>query len=352
MSFLNKEGKRMYPIEMSELMNSNLSFKQKILFLSNINFEIRSISAARYLNQHCSQDIIWSFFQIAGYGSQYEEKCNEYQKIHYNEIISEINLNLINEKKIIRLIDPLIRPDEDLILYYKDLIARNPGVQTIIFDITAIPKVCYIPFLNWLLNGNLRGSDFFIVYTKPKSYGKSELASEPYPPKLIIGEPLGKRDLIWIPSLGFKSEFTKKCWDYINNLRNLNKEINIRIYPLLGFPAFKPDYFDKSLLLHHKTFSSIPDFRNSLKNQAIYATADDPYDVYHKVSKIANNNKEKDIVLSPVGSKPMSIGIALAGIFLGLRIILIQAKTYHPDYSEGTGEISVYWLKRDDKYTF
>jgi len=172
------------------------------------------------------------------------------------------------------------------------------------------------------------------------------MESDPTTPSILIGDIEKGKDILWIPLLGFKSTFTKTI---LEKLREIDREAEIKIIPMIGFPTHRPDYFDKCLLLHVKEEDS--QLTESLKNP-ILAGTDDPFDVYDKIIEIAKDNKDKNIILSPLGPKSMAIGFVLAAIKLNLPVFSIQPRTYHPDYSIGEGTTSAYWIKRDGAYTF
>ena len=87
----------------------------------------------------------------------------------------------------------------------------------------------------------------------------------------------------------------------------------LKTIPVLGFPAFRPDFFDKSLILHGKSFINENGFKKYLK-EPLYAEANNPFDIYNKLIEIKNNYPDGELVISPLGSKPMTIGASLFAI--------------------------------------
>jgi hypothetical protein len=333
----------MYPIDFESLLEKKEYLKKKILFFSCISFEERCQTAARLISDAINSDVVWGFFKLIDNGSFYEKECSDMQNEITNEISKSIKINRDNIPEY-NLFDS--QPWEDLIFYFQEIIEENPNINTIIVDVTTIPKVCYFPFLKWLIDRGLADRDLILCYTKPLEYGASEMESEPSSPGLLIGEFKSGKDIIWIPSLGFKSTFTKTI---LEKVREIDREVEKKIMPMIGFPAYRPDYYDKVLVLHVK--EGDPELTESLKNP-ILAAADDPFDVYYKIMEIVDNYDDKDIILSPVGPKPMAIGLALAAIQRNLPVYAIQPRTYHPDYSVGQGSCSAFWIKRNGEYTF
>jgi len=316
----------MYPIKLESLLNHKEYIRKPILFLSCLSFEQRCKTALRNINAIQNSDIHWKFFRLKDNGSHYEKECLSLQ----NDIVREIRELFGIENQDIPEYDLFdAQPWEEIISYYKKIIEDNPNIETVIIDITTIPKICYFKFLKWLLQEGLENRDLIICYTKPEEYGDSKLESDPIKPSLLIGNLESGNDILWIPSLGFKSAFTKIILDKI---RESDREVEKKIMPMIGFPAYRPDYFDKVLILHVKEGDQ--ELNKSLENP-ILAAADNPFDVYAQLIKIINNNRGKNIILSPLGPKPMSIGLALVAIRENLPVLTIQARTYHPDYSKG-----------------
>lgn len=331
----------MYPIEFESLLNERDCLRKPILLFSCISFEERCKTSVRKIFELFNSDIIWGLFRLRDNGSHYEKECLKIQNKITKEIKRMIKINDIPEYD---LFDS--RPWEEIISYFKEIIQKNPDIETVIIDITTIPKVCYFPFLKWLIFEGLETRDLIICYTKPQEYGNSGLESDPINLNLLMGNYNKKKDILWIPLLGFNSAFTKTI---LEKLREMNREGDLEIIPMIGFPVHRPDYFDKCLLLHVK--EGDPLLTKSLK-KPILAGSDNPFDVYNKVMEIVKNNNDKEIILSPLGPKSMAIGFALASIKLDLPVFSIQPRTYDPKYSIGEGSTSAYWIKRDGEYTF
>jgi len=339
----------MYPINLGELLNKSECIKKPILFFSCISFEARSETAAKKVfNALDEEDVIWKFFLLIDNGSSYEKDCC----IKQNEVKASI-MDLLNigedHFKEYDLFEST--PWEYIISYYTDIIDKHPEIKTIVLDLTTIPKRCYFRFLKWLLDEGLGERDFIICYTKPQEYGSNEMESNPTNPETLIGNFKKYDEILWIPLLGFKSEFTRKIME---NIREMNLNSEMKIIPMIGFPSYRPDYFDKCLVSHAKIESAEimgAELTEALK-KPILAVADDPFDTYRRIMNTIENYEDKEIILSPLGPKPMALGMALAAIKANLPVYSIQARSYHPKYSIGEGESSAYWIKRDGEYTY
>lgn len=338
----------MYPIEFQFFLQNLCQVKKDILFINCISFEERSLKGSIDLSNILKDSIYWFFFEIIDNGSRYEKKCTEIQSKHSMKLINHLGLNKDIPK--FNLFDQ--KPEENLIKCIKQILLSLNSISTIIIDISCIPKTIYFPFLFWLINNFNEKKDILILYTKPGDYENINLEEEIRDTKTLLGIYKKSDYIIWIPCLGFIPEYTESNWEYIKRFSKDNPNIKFQIIPFLGFPAFRPDYYDKSLLIHAKYFDQKLDFYNELLSHRRFAKADDPYDIYYKIQEIYNNYSNKNIILSPIGPKPMAIGMALASIRFNLPVVSTQAKSYNPNYSIGMGNTVVFWISRNGKYTF
>ncbi len=77
-----------------------------------------------------------------------------------------------------------------------------------------------------------------------------------------------------------------------------------------------------------------------------YSSTDDPWETYNIINSIINHNKRKDthFVISPLGTKPQSLGCCILAIEENLDVVYAQPQTYNPNYSEGIGKVYAYLL--------
>lgn len=342
----------MYTQTFEDFLNylSKLNSKPKVLFLSCISFEPRCKKSSIIIDEYRDFiKIVWFFFEIIDNGSKYETECLEIQNNHKEELLEQLKLTLDVPKY--KLFNKNVGPEESLISLAKEALKKNSDIDYFILDISAIPKKIYVPFLKWALE-NEKFNNVVICYTKPKEYTTEELELEQQRPETLIGYYKRDRDIIWIPSLGFKSEFTKSIWDFIKNINSPTRILKKEITPILGFPAYRPDFYDKSLINHIKTFEKNSEFLKGLQEKKISASADDPFQIYHLLKNILKNNDGKEIILTPLGPKPIAFGLTLFAINYNLPLVSVQAKTYHPEYSKGASETDCYWIIRNKKFTF
>lgn len=342
----------MYPLEFNQILSSvSNSDKKRILFISCISFEPRCKTSSRIINQYKEKlNIQWEYFQIIDNGSFFEKECVIKQELHEKQISKIINMKFNSHKY--NLVDPIKPAYEQLIKLVSEKLQEPSDIDMIIIDFTTIPKIVYLPFFKWIIEKNLDNVDILVCYTKPVEYLSGDLEMEPTEAKRIIGDFKKNKDIVWIPALGFNSEFTSIIWNKILDIPLLPDHATKKILPILAFPAYRPDFYDMSLIKHAKTFKSNKFFLNGLKDNIIFTSADDPFEIYDRLQMFYKYNKEKEIILSPGGPKPISLGLAMFAIKHNLPVLSVQAKTYHPEFSTGEGEIIGYWIIRNNEFCY
>jgi hypothetical protein len=154
------------------------------------------------------------------------------------------------------------------------------------------------------------------------------------------------KPIVWIPSLGFKPRFTFKLWQNINSLK-----IEI-IKPIIGFPAFGPDYYDRALIEHAKSFENNDQMFTKGLKYPMYSPSNNPFQTYSSLKNQKDTFIDYSIVFSPLGPKPICLGMVLTAILKGISIYFLQAKSYYPDYSFGESTTWSYWIRNKSEYTF
>jgi hypothetical protein len=223
-------------------------------------------------------------------------------------------------------------------------------VRRWIIDVTTMPRVCIFPAVEWALR-NSAIDDLALIYTEPGSYSSLMLHSEPTGPFIVPPfdylPPVtaGRLNVAWIPILGFGPTFAKSIYESIAG----GYELGQSIYPIVGFPAFDPTFFERCLA------ECAPVFEGSgiLNDQFIYASAADPFETRDAILRLMRSAPEGHAWIgSPMGPKPMTIGMVLAAIDRQLTIIIDQARTYNPKYSTGTGAVHMYVLRQAGRRTY
>lgn len=175
----------------------------------------------------------------------------------------------------------------------------------ILLDISAFIKPYFFRLLKKMLI--FEGYEkIFIAYTEPKYYKKNK--SDSY----NFGE--GTKKIAEIPGFGYHENVSKKRLlvmtlgfegnRSIDTQRNLEPDSTIAIN---GFPSYIIDYKDQSILLNKNFLISSESFQNMR-----YASASDPFETKTVLEKIYREwNENYNITVSPLGTKPMALGVAL-----------------------------------------
>ncbi|MGJ1240070.1 MULTISPECIES: hypothetical protein [Sphingobacterium] len=114
-------------------------------------------------------------------------------------------------------------------------------------------------------------------------------------------------------------------------------------YYILGFPSLQPDMYQESILKIHQAKESIGHRIDK------FAPAFDPFVTAQTISEIIKENpNHTNIYLSPLSTKPQTLGIALYYLWnfnkKSLNIIFPYSNTYLPKTATG--------IKKTWKYTF
>lgn len=114
-------------------------------------------------------------------------------------------------------------------------------------------------------------------------------------------------------------------------------------YYILGFPSLQPDMYQESILKMENAKQSTGEFM-----KIRFAPAFDPFVTAQIINEIIEENpKSTNIYLSPLSTKPQTVGMALFYIInyakLPISIVFPYSKTYTSKHAEG--------IKRTWKYT-
>ena len=155
-----------------------------------------------------------------------------------------------------------------------------------------------------------------------------------------------KAAVLWLPQL---------VPDQSTVLRDIYNFIDPRpsdVCPILPFPGPSPRDVDELLVAYRTELLSTWQVD---PRDLVYAHENDPLDLYRTILRIDNDRKRvfKDvggslIVLSPVGSKVLSIGAMMAAIERDFPVIYVEALGYEVDQQRfadrAPGEIVHIWL--------
>jgi hypothetical protein len=211
-----------------------------------------------------------------------------------------------------------------------------------------MPRVCYFPLIADAMRlPEVR--NVVVVYSEAGKYRPGNLESEPTIPMAV--PPLdrfpasgGRKIRVgWIPILGFDPLFAILVYKSLVDSYDLSGGI----YPMIGFPGFQPGYFERVVNDSARAILSEAT-GNGLRDQFLYAAAGDPFETRDTIlTLIGASGSDVHWVGTPVGPKPMALGILLAALSSEMSIVVSQARTYHPDYSVGCGSSYGYVIKRD-----
>jgi hypothetical protein len=152
----------------------------------------------------------------------------------------------------------------------------------------------------------------------------------------------------WIPILGFLSQYSALVFESLAE----SFAIDDRIYPMIGFPAFKPDFFERAFrdgghgILRHSKMGE------NILRQMLVAAAADPFSTRSELLRLIDDQPKVRWFGSPLGPKPMSIGLLLAAIERDITVVTCQPRSYNPEYSHGIGETHAYVLKENGQTTY
>lgn len=297
------------------------------IFIGSVSFEDRHKGAlvlmkGRKLLSNFSIFII----EIEDNESFYKDSCNELQKKNLEDlkyflgdrIRPGIKGTLSNSDFIVQEIVRIIEKEE----------------KDVFFDISTIPKKIFFPIIKFLYENWVHNHKVFIIYTKAEHY-PIWLSKDPeeisYLPG-FAGHYAGGKECVWIPILGFEGGLAKKIYES----GGFND-----IYPIIGFPSIM---VDRVLYANKDIIDKLP---NGLKD-ITYCPTDDPFETYNTIKQIISRNKRNNrhFILSPMGTKPQSLGCCLLAIEENLPVMYAQPKTYSPNYSNGIADVFVYQLVR------
>jgi hypothetical protein len=216
------------------------------------------------------------------------------------------------------------------------------GATTLVVDMSSMPKALLFPLAAVLLDSQSL-SRLLLTYCEPERYNTGALQADPDTPAgpmpgfNYLG---GNRLLAWIPLLGFGSFFTGYVHDAIGQAGRLDR----RVFPLVGFPGYEPHFFDRMIFESGRRLLTS---WAQTGDRFLYAPAWDPFATKDVIDRAINELSAPDVswVGSPLGPRPMALGMMLAARAHRMTLITCQARSYHPNYSFGVKRTHVYPLK-------
>lgn len=110
------------------------------------------------------------------------------------------------------------------------------GIDCVIVDITAMPRICFFPVIQYLLTHTSIGT-IAAVYAEPGNYHPGALTSEPTQP--IVVPPFDylppdasqSTKVAWIPILGFGSHFVETIFQAIGSITSARESFQCPAFP-------------------------------------------------------------------------------------------------------------------------
>jgi hypothetical protein len=211
----------------------------------------------------------------------------------------------------------------------------------ICIDITGFIRPHLIFFSNYLHRIGIKKIDY--LYSEPIHYKNAEettFSGFIDEVRLIEGcnsdtiIPNTENDLLIITA-GYDDKLIAKIAQYKGKIK--------KKYYILGFPSLQPDMYQENVLKMYQAKESIGSRIDR------FAPANDPFVTAQVIDNIVNeNSNHSNIYLSPLSTKPQTLGITLYYLWnyqtKPLNIIFPFSNKYHPKTAFG--------IKRTWKYTF
>lgn len=291
--------------------------------IGSLGFEERSLAAAKLLAEKGVNTS--PIFYAAQSGDNNNQRHIE-RKLKF-EANRKILLDLFKSPSIVEC--NIHYPNETI---NKIKVILEKVSKNVILDFSTMPKIIFFPLFKALYD--LNALSLFCVYTIPNEYASGKLSYGTSEPRILPG--FGGKDTkydsadIWIPILGFESNIA----EMIVNWGNFKK-----IFPIIAFPGYRAHYVDR-VFLANANLLSLPAIE-----RIYYSSANNPFATANLINRIALRQDMHNIVLTPMGPKPHSLGVCIAAIRNNLRVVYSQPWDYNPDYSSGTGIINAYGIR-------
>lgn len=307
------------------------------IFISGISSEERCPRGWTILKEkgiNVEKKIIFYFNEVIN-ESQNDIFNNEAEKI-FDDLF---DIKSTDSKLFVDIYDEMMGLEE-----FKQVFENYEGAENkkIVLDMSVMVKPYIFILLKYLISIK-KIKELYIMYTEPKSYHKSKLemfsASNNHFTKGTINtgeipsysgnQDLDKRKALII-LLGFEGERPLEV------LNAINPDITI---PVNGFPAYRPEFKDGSLILNDELLKE-PDVFNNL----MYAPANDPFETEKVLEEIlSKHTNEYNMSIAPLGTKPMALGSCFFALEHPIcRIIYPYPLKYNFKYSKGYGTTWVY----------
>lgn len=221
-----------------------------------------------------------------------------------------------------------------LLAFRKHIESSFPSIRNmnIVIDISVMIK----PYIFLLLKhlDNFNAKTLYFLYAEPASYDiltKGTMIAKDVP-GYSGAKDLRKKDALII-LLGFEGNRA------VEVLNEVNPDLTI---PVNGFPSYRPNFKDRSIMENKELLSE----DDILKNLC-YAPANDPFETKNLLEEIYSKYSHKyNITIVPLGTKPMAFGSCLFAMeHKDCRIVYSYPKEYFPKPSKNWGDSWMYFVK-------
>ncbi|MFT3869805.1 MAG: hypothetical protein QM715_15250 [Nibricoccus sp.] len=312
----------------------NLSSRHQWGILGALGTEERSLASWKWL-RGLSELRFTRLLEIHDLPSKYTERCKQLLTERQTEFYASGGQS--NE---------IIRPVELLTELHK-IIAIGRELESliedsIILDITSLPKRFFFPLLRYFLRSN-KVNNLVVTYAIPEKYDNKRTLSEKASEWLNIPgfQCDNSKQETLVASVGFMVESMQ------SHIAEIKKHESIKL--LIPFPA--------AIAAVHRAWESIyrlEEGRERTKFAHYRIPTIDLNSAFNRITVLASETSTK-LSFAPFGPKPISAAMCLYASQKECSVHYPQPSIYNPDYSKGTAEIGgkqavyAYWIKHEGK---
>lgn len=309
--------------------------------MNSINFSY--FYKKKYKGGNIPQDIIYDFFFSAFDDCERTKFLYDRVKSNYKKWILFPNYQL-KEIKIDYFDYDSFDEDSDIFIDFIDTLGIVKDSR-ICIDITGFLRP-HLIYFTILLHKKYKIAKIDFLYTEPNFYIKAEnttfsgAISES--PRTIKGCSSN------FSNTNFEEDLLIINAGYDDKLISAITKDKSKVYNkylILGFPSLQADMYQENILQINKSKDEIGNYKGKK-----FAPANDPFETANCIKEIIiENPKHSNIYLSPLSSKPQSLGMMLFYIWynadLPLNIIFPFSDTYIPKTAIGINYTWVYTLE-------
>ncbi len=215
----------------------------------------------------------------------------------------------------------------------REILRRFSG--DFLVDISSLPRSIMLPALRVLWESR-KVKNLFASYTEDPTVGHLEKQATGYRPPAFLplfSQTNASRFSVWFPILGSDDEPLRKIFR--------SSKFN-DTYPVVGFPSSRPIESDEIVRENQAVI------RGQIE-KIIFASMDNPFHLALKLNSMIDEirrafGNEANVILSPHGSKPQSVGVFLTSVMRDASVLYCQPLSY-TSLPGKVGPSLVYWLK-------